>query len=184
MSDQILEPKPASARRIGLWPLAVIGLVLIAAAAGLWWQRGADGTVAEPIAEPASVSDEPTDRVSAEIGALQSRLEDAAKVNRALREQVLGLTQRVGLVEDGLSALERGAAPGLDSLRLEEADYLLRLGEQRLQLFGDVQAARTAFDLADAQLSQVAEPGVTAVRQTLTLERDALASVASVDLPE
>ncbi len=114
---------------------------------------------------------------------MQRNLDDAARVNRALREQVLGLTQRVGLVEDGLAGMERGAAPGVDAVRLAEADFLLRLGEERLRLFGDVAGARASFELADAQLAEVADPRATSVRQTLALERDALAAIAVADLP-
>ena len=96
---------------------------------------------------------------------------------------MLGLTQRVGLVEDGLAGIERGAAPGVDAVRLAEADFLLRLGEERLRLFGDVAGARTSFELADAQLAEVSDPRATSVRQTLALERDALAAIAVADLP-
>ena len=170
-------------RRRSLLLPAVAVLALLTAVA--WYRFG--GTSSTDSAAPAEVlvaAEEPElARVRAELAALHSRLEDSAKVNRSLREQVLGLTQRVGLVEDGLSGLERGAAPGLDALRLVEADYLLRLGEQRLALFGDVAATRSAFELADSQLAQVADPGATAVRQTLALERDALAAISVADLP-
>jgi uroporphyrin-3 C-methyltransferase len=185
MSDEINapspEPTPPRRRLRLLWPIVVVLAVL----AGYGWYRF--GPPDKPPGDPATPATTPaldeSARMRAELAALHSRLEDAAAVNRSLREQVLGLTQRVGLVEDGLGGLERGAAPGLDALRLAEADYLLRLGEERLSLFGDVAAARTAFDLADQQLAQAADPGVTSVRQTLALERDALAGIASADLP-
>jgi uroporphyrin-3 C-methyltransferase len=125
----------------------------------------------------------PVPAAEAEVKTLRRTLDDAARVNRALREQVLGLTQRVGLIEDGLAGIERGAAPGVDAVRMAEADFLLRLGDERLRLFSDVTGARDAFALADGQLSEVSDPRVTSVRQTLALERDALAAVAVADLP-
>ena len=183
MSDEFptSEPPPAKRRTSLLFP----GLAIMALLAAAAWYRWSPTTSLEssPVVEPAAVVSPENERIRAELTALHSRLEDAAKVNRSLREQVLGLTQRVGLLEDGLTSLERGAAPGLDALRLVEADYLLRLGEERLALFGDVGAARKAFELADAQLAQASDPGATAVRQTLALERDALAGVQVADLP-
>lgn len=176
---------PAAVRPVRRRSLLLPGVAALALLVAFAWYRWGLAPVATEAPAPVAVATEDAEfaRVRAELAALHSRLEDSAKVNRSLREQVLGLTQRVGLLEDGLSGLERGAAPGLDALRLVEADYLLRLGEQRLALFGDIAATRSAFELADAQLAQVADPGATAVRQTLALERDALAAIAVADLP-
>lgn len=167
-------------RARSLWPWLLLGLAVLAP--GAWWllQREA----AEPPRVPAASSAPSVASVATdEIDELKRSLDDAARVNRALREQVLGLTQRVGLVEDGLAGMERGAAPGVDAVRLAEADFLLRLGDEKLRLFGDLGGAKIAFELADAQLAEVSDPRATSVRQTLALERDALAAVAVADLP-
>lgn len=177
-------PAPASSpprqRRPARWPWLLLVAALALAVGWYWWnQRSAadDGTATAPEASAAPIA------TGIDLATLQRNLDDAARVNRALREQVLGLTQRVGLVEDGLAGMERGAAPGVDAVRLAEADFLLRLGEERLRLFGDVAGARASFELADAQLAEVADPRATSVRQTLALERDALAAIAVADLP-
>lgn len=164
----------------GLWLLLLLTLTVLAAVAWYRYLRvpvEATNTSGESIA-PLLAAPEDT-----EVATLRRNLDDAARVNRALREQVLGLTQRVGLVEDGLASAGRGAAPGVDAVRLVEADFLLRLGEERLRLFGDVSGARDAFELADNQLAEVSDPRATSVRQTLALERDALAAIAIADLP-
>ncbi|MGE4073474.1 MAG: uroporphyrinogen-III C-methyltransferase [Lysobacterales bacterium] len=182
--DSSAAPRPA-ARSKGAGAKWLILLILILAALGYGWYRFAPGFGPRPDS-PLTLA-EPTPPLSpamaSNIAALQRSLDDAAGVNRALREQVLGLTQRVGLLEDGLAGMERGAAPGMDAVRLAEADFLLRLGEERLRLFGDVAGARTSFELADEQLSQVSDPRATSVRQTLALERDALAAIAVADVP-
>lgn len=175
----------AAALRKGSGARWLILLLLVLAALGYGWYRLAPGfgtpSVSPiPLSEPAPTL---SPAMASNIAALQRSLDDAASVNRALRQQVLGLTQRVGLLEDGLAATERGAAPGMDAVRLAEADFLLRLGEERLRLFGDVMGARTSFELADDQLSQVSDPRATSVRQTLALERDALAAIAIADVP-
>jgi uroporphyrin-III C-methyltransferase len=183
-ADHVTAPRPA-ARKTGTGVRWLVLLLLILAALGYGWYRlgPSFGTqIASPmtLAEPTPTS---SPAMASDIAALQRSLDDAASVNRALRQQVLGLTQRVGLLEDGLAGMERGAAPGMDAVRLAEADFLLRLGEERLRLFGDVMGARTSFELADEQLSQVSDPRATSVRQTLALERDALASIAIADVP-
>ncbi|MBK8068796.1 MAG: uroporphyrinogen-III C-methyltransferase [Rhodanobacteraceae bacterium] len=172
-------PAPAR-RRAARWPWALLVVGLVSAAGWYLWNRSpaADDNFAATPDETAAPA-----AAAVDVATLQRSLDDAARVNRALREQVLGLTQRVGLVEDGLAGMERGAAPGVDAVRLAEADFLLRLGEERLRLFGDVAGARASFELADAQLAEVSDPRATSVRQTLALERDALAAIAVADLP-
>lgn len=171
----------APVQQRSIWRWLWLPLLLVVIAAAVWFrygrELGIDSLAVVETAPPAAPA------ASVEVDALRRTLDDAARVNRAMREQLLGLTQRVGLVEDGLAGVERGAAPGIDAMRLAEADFLLRLGDERLRLFGDVSAAREAFALADGQLSQVSDPRATSVRQTLALERDALAGVASADLP-
>lgn len=169
----------ATRRRAARWPWALLAIGLMSAAGWFLWQRSA-ATDDSPSAKPEETA---APVAAVDVATLQRSLDDAARVNRALREQVLGLTQRVGLVEDGLAGMERGAAPGVDAVRLAEADFLLRLGEERLRLFGDVAGARASFELADAQLAEVSDPRATSVRQTLALERDALAAIAVADLP-
>lgn len=177
---------PASPRpRSAAWRGLLLGTALLAATAmAAWWALGRNQAAKAPAVVADSGPQVAADaELSAELGVLQRRLDDAARVNRALREQVLGLTQRVGLLEEGVAAVERGGAPGMDALRLAEADFLLQLAEQRMRLYGDIEGARLALGLADAQLAEVADPGVTSVRQTLALERDALAAAALPDLP-
>lgn len=184
MSDVATAPAPQSVSRRSALPFVLLVALTGTIAAGWYgWQRVHPSADSELLSDAPSAQPTPPSVGTAEVDTLRSRLDDAASVNRALREQVLGLTQRVGLVEDGLAGMERGAAPGIDALRLAEADFLLRLGMQRLQLFQDVSGARNAYALADAELSEVSDPRATSVRQTLALERDALAAAPVADLP-
>ncbi len=177
----VAAPKP----RRSIWRWLWLPLLLAAIGLAIWFQYGRHWgsdplTLVQTPATPAPAADQASDM---EVATLRRALDDAARINRAMREQLLGLTQRVGLLEDGLAGVERGAAPGIDAVRLAEADFLLRLGEERLRLFSDVVGAREAFALADAQLAEVSDPRATSIRQTLVLERDALAAVAVADLP-
>jgi uroporphyrin-III C-methyltransferase len=181
-------PKPPR-RRLRTW----FGLVLLlgAVATGVWlwapWRtpgQPAGSTVSVPAAGPAVEPAATPAPVVSEADVLRNRLDDLASVNRTLRAQVLSLTQRLGLVEDGIDNVRRGDAPGIDGMRIEEAHLLLGLAEQRLLLLGDRTGALAALDVADAQLREVAQLEVARVRQTLALEREALrAAGGGIDVP-
>lgn len=174
---------PVARARRRAWPWLLL-VVLLALGGSYLWYRFLRPDPASSAPDTANVAASTAAAIAAsDTAALQRSLDDAARVNRALREQVLGLTQRVGLVEDGLAGVERGASPGVDAVLLAEADFLLRLGEERLSLFADVNGARETYALADQQLAEVSDPRAASVRQTLALERDALAAIAVADLP-
>jgi len=63
-----------------------------------------------------------------------------------------------------------------------EIEYLLRLGNERLQLFGDRQAALTTLQLAERQLASMDDPLMLPVRRQLQQDIRAISSVKTVDL--
>lgn len=111
-----------------------------------------------------------------ELEALGTRLADADAVNRSLREEFLGLTERSRNLEDAVSHLAEQRLTGRDALALNEAEFLLQLGAERLALFHDVQAAQQAYRLADSALAAAEDPVFASVRQTISAERQALAA--------
>ena len=120
--DQIEAPAGSATPRRGRSTLWLWLFVLLAIGAALAWYRYRPAPATLPTAENAVPAAQTA--AAEEVDSLRRSLDDAARVNRALREQVLGLTQRVGLVEDGLAAVERGTAPGVDAVRMSEADFL------------------------------------------------------------
>jgi len=113
--------------------------------------------------------------------ALERRLKDAEGVNQSLREEVLGLGERARLLEDAVSRLAERELSGAVLMRLNEAEFLLRLGAERLALFDDPDATITAFRLADAELAALDDPLFAGVRQTLAAEIEALAAAPRSD---
>lgn len=109
-----------------------------------------------------------------EVDALNRRLADAEAVNKSLREETLGLGQRANLIEDAVASLAERRMAGAVALRLNEAEFLLRLGQERLTLFGDPAATVAAFQLADAELAAIDDPALAGVRQTIAAELAAL----------
>ncbi len=112
---------------------------------------------------------------------IDRRLKDVEGVNQSLREEVLGLGERARLLEDAVSRLAERSLSGGVLLRLNEAEFLLRLGAERLALFDDPDATIAAFRLADAELAALDDPLFAGVRQTIAAEIEALSAVPRPD---
>ena len=74
--------------------------------------------------------------VSGERASLDQRLGDAAQVNRALREELLGQSERTRHLEDAVAKLAENTMSGRDPLLLDETESLLRMAAERYRLFG------------------------------------------------
>ena len=115
--------------------------------------------------------------------ALETRAADNAATNKVLREELLGMGERAGLLEDAVARLADNRLRGEVMLRLNEAEFLLLLGEERLRLFGDVPAAIQAYRLTDAALASIDDPVLVTLRQTLAQELLALSAVPADPRP-
>ena len=102
------------------------------------------------------------------------RLQQADATNRVLRDELLGIGQRAALIEDSVSKLADPDRHGAQALRLDEAELLLTLGQQRLLIAGDLDGARRAYALAAGVLDGIDDPAYLSLRQTLLQERTAL----------
>ena len=165
------------------WWLAIP--VVVAGAAGTWWW------INRPVAEPAedplanSVLDQRLLAVEASVSTLSraqsrntQRLADLEARTSVQREELLGWSQRVGLLEESLQQL--ADAPKGDTgtrLRLDEVELLLSFAELRLALSGDVDGARRAYAFADGLLSALTSPQYVNLRQSLAQEQAALAAL-------
>lgn len=102
------------------------------------------------------------------------RLQQADATNRLLRDELLGLGQRAGLLEDSVRKLADPERHGAQALRLDEVELLLSQGAQQLQLSGDLVSTRRAYGLAAGLLDGVEDPAYLSLHQTLDQERAAL----------
>ena len=177
-------PRRASPFPIAL-PLAVVALAL--AGWSGWQALGARQALAD--AEAAGrTQGEALARLQRDLAgasaareALDRRLKDVEGVNQSLREEVLGLGERARLLEDAVSRLAERNLSGAVLMRLNEAEFLLRLGAERLALFDDPDATVAAFQLADAELAALDDPLFAGVRQTIAAEIAALQAVPRPD---
>ena len=87
------------------------------------WLAGAARRYAGGHAGHASVTNAP---------ASSKRLGDAAAVNRSLREELLGQSERTRNLEDAVAKLAEKSLSGHDAMLLDETESLLRMGSRAL----------------------------------------------------
>ena len=135
---------------------------------------------------------------AAQLAALEDRLAaDRAQLDRAeraIREQT-ALAQSLQAVTDSmrepllaaeasLAAVSNQPVDTGGELDVAEVDYLLRLANERLQLFADPEAADQALQVADRHLAALDNPAYYGVRQEISAARQALAALDSPDYLE
>lgn len=163
---------------------AAVVLLALAGGGAWWWTTRGD---AAP--EAAVVAEDAIDQrllaleqAVATLGRGQARneqrLADLEARGKVLRDELLGLGQRIGLLDETVQQVAQAPAssPGV-RLRLDEVDLLLAFAEARLALGGDVDGARRAYELADGLLSALTAPQYVNLRQSLAQEQAALAAL-------
>lgn len=101
---------------------------------------------------------------------LSQRLDSSTATNQVLREELLGMGERAGLLEDAVARLAQSRMSGDSVLRLNEAEFLLSMGAERLSLYADVPSAIQALTLAEGTLAGLDDPALATLRQTLAQE--------------
>ncbi len=101
---------------------------------------------------------------------LQQRISDSSNRTNLLRDEVLGVTERAGLIEDSIRELSRSERSAQDSLRLNEAELLLIIASERWQLSGDLPGTLQATELASQAISTLKDPQWVNLRQTIAQE--------------
>jgi len=193
------------------WLAVLLALFALAAAAWLWWQdsqsrqQQADQWRAEQqvyldelkrLESALANLQSAGNQTSADLtGDLQRRLEvlesnrdsgesfrtETAAWNRAAQAALEESQARLAAVDERLKNLSARSAESSTELELEELDYLLRMAQERLQLFGDTRTADRALRLADQQVQSFDNPMFIGLRREITAARQAL---TAADLPD
>ncbi|MBS0461044.1 MAG: uroporphyrinogen-III C-methyltransferase [Proteobacteria bacterium] len=166
-----------------LWLVVLVVAALAAWQAWTWWhgaQRAnpgaaADGGVgtdtAQDIGDPAAA----IAAVRRDQRELAQRMTDVVAGQRVLREEVLGVGERAALVEQSVARIAANPpTAGEQALRLDEAELLLTIGQQQIELSADAGAALHAYALADDVLAGSTDPATINLRQSLAAEMAAL----------
>lgn len=171
---------PQQPRRLWpLWLIAVIALIAVIGL-GLWswhlWQQQ------QALQQSLNYLDSTTQRLDRDysqsggqlrerIQSLQGDVTDQAKLISDMRRQI---------DHNARTLLEAGNRTRTDWL-LAEAEYLLRIANQRLQVEKDYRGALSALKAADDVLEKTDDPGSYPVRKQVAQEILSLKSVAGVD---
>jgi uroporphyrin-3 C-methyltransferase len=169
---------PAPRRRRSPLPGFVVLVLLVAmlAASYVGWRRWREHEAADAVDARQQI-DALSERLNAIRGEQRSnsrRLQQADSLNRVLRDELDGISQRAALLEDTVDKLADPDRHGAQALRLDEAEMLLVLGGERLHIAGDLDGARRAYALASGVLDGIDDAAYLSLRQTLLQERTAL----------
>lgn len=171
-----------AAERRRLWPIwLVAALALILAlilAAWNWHQWQTHQKTLQVISavqsDTARLEDQYGDRGNAQNSRLQ------ALENRVAEQRELIATQQRQIDHNARELLEAGNRTRTDWL-LAEAEYLLRVANQRLLIEKDIRGALSALQSADDVLMESDDIGVYPVRQQLAREIQSLRGIENVD---
>ncbi|WP_449287380.1 uroporphyrinogen-III C-methyltransferase [Marinobacter sp. PE14] len=170
---------PARQKLWPVWLVAILALI-IAIALALWsWQQWNNHqavmqTLQGLEQDTAQLEDLYGDRGSQQSQRLQSLEEKLAS------QRELIATQQRQIDHNARELLEAGNRTRTDWL-LAEAEYLLRIANQRLMIEKDIRGAMSALEAADEVLTESDDIGVYPVRQQLAREILALKGLAGVD---
>ena len=161
-----------------LW--ALFALLLVVAGMFGWQHWQARDQQQRSLAEQQRTAlDARVDTLRQAQRAQAQRLQQAEATNRVLRDELLGIGQRAALLEDSVSKLADPDRHGAQSLRLDEIELLLGIGQQRLRLDDDIDGARRALALAAPLLDGLDDPAYLNLRQTLAQEQAALQALGA-----
>jgi uroporphyrin-3 C-methyltransferase len=168
---------PTAGARRGGGMLAVALLLALAALAGsgyVAWQQWQQQRQARVDSQTLNQVQGQLATLGAERAEQRQRLADAIQQERSLRDEVQGLALRSRALEGAVAKLSEQTLSTHDAMLLDEAESLLRMGQQRYQLFHEAAGAASALALADQALAALNDNTYAEVRQTLKAERAAL----------
>jgi uroporphyrin-III C-methyltransferase len=175
----VREPRPRGGGSLALAVLLSLIAVAVAGYVGWrqWQQQQRDASDTQNLAtlqQRVATLEASLAGVSSERGSINQRLNDAAQVNRSLREELLGQSERTRNLEDAVAKLAQKSVSGHDTMLLDEAESLLRMGAQRYTLFHDAQGASAAYALADQAVAALNDGAFSGLRQSIAAEQEAL----------
>jgi uroporphyrin-3 C-methyltransferase len=183
-----ISPDAPARPRAGNGPVLLIALLALILAGYVAWrqyaQSGHDNAVsadAQHLGTQVETLAHSLEQVRGSADTLRARIDDGAKVDKSVREELFSLSERTRLLEDAVANLADKRLSGHDALVLNETELLLSLGGERYTLFHDAAAAIAAYRLADTALSQVEDAAFSTVRQSIDAEIAELNSLQAAD---
>jgi len=174
------QPAPTTSPRSS-WPWIALLLLALVTAAGAWFWSSRTPSAAPVVDLSPEALDSRLLEAENDLSGVRRTQENLAQRladNRArtdlLRDEMLGVGQRAGLLEESVRELSDTRHDAVGALRLDEAELLLTIAAERLRLAHDVAGAVHATELADGVLSALNDPALLNLRQSLAQELAAL----------
>ena len=171
-----------SPKRQRIWPLWFLTLLALALAVALalwsWQQWNNQQAIQQSLANLQQDTRQLEDRYGDRGSQQSDRLQSLEQKLSAQRELIA--TQQRQIDHNARELLEAGNRTRTDWL-LAEAEYLLRIANQRLMIEKDIRGALSALEAADEVLTESDDIGVYPVRQQLAREILALKGLSGVD---
>lgn len=175
----IAKDQPARQKLWPLWLLSLVAIALVIALA-LWnWQQWNNQQNQQQILTDTGDDVSRLERLYGESGSEQSERIRALE-NKLTAQRDLIATQQRQIDHNARELLEAGNRTRTDWL-LAEAEYLLRVANQRLLIEKDIRGALAALKAGDDVLNESDDIGVYPVRERLAKEILALKGIADVD---
>ena len=176
-------PPPAVSveRRHGVTRATLAAVVLLIAVLGTigWLDLRRDAAaLREDAAKRLGAAEAAVAQSKEREGALAGDLREA-QAKLALLETRLAESQSQ---QAALEALYRELAPSRDDIALHEVEQILLIANQQLALAGNVPAALTALQLADAKLARIDRPPFGPTRRAIARDMDRLKALPFIDL--
>jgi uroporphyrin-3 C-methyltransferase len=181
--DTLPAPPAATvpARPRGSWPWLALLVLGVATIAGWWYWNLRHRVVVDTVDLSPEALDSRLLQAENNLSGVRraqetliQRLADNRARTDLLRDEVLGVGQRAGLLEDSVRELSDTRRDAAGALRLDEAELLLTIAAERLRLGRDIPGAVRATELADGVLSELSDPALLNLRQSLAQELAAL----------
>lgn len=169
------------------WLALLLVLAMGGGAAWLWPQLQAGKSELEDrLARlESSVGQEQTSFNDLESGLKREFESGLSSLESTLRNDAAALSENLAAVERELAGqraeLARFSANDRSSWLMAEAEYLLRLANQRLIMAGDTVAARALLGSADEVLKEIDDIGLHEVRGALAADLAAIRAVPTID---
>ena len=112
---------------------------------------------------------------SADIEAVRRDVDDQLRLLNSL-------PTRMATIENSVASLAGISAGARETFLLAEAEYYLQIANAQLQLANNPQLASLALGMADERVTQLSDPGLTAVRRAIADELAALEVMEKPDL--
>lgn len=170
---------PARQKLWPVWLVAILALI-IAIALALWsWQQWNNHQTVMQTLQSLKQDTAQLENLYGDRGSQQSQRLQSLEEKLASQRELIATQQRQ-IDHNARELLEAGNRTRTDWL-LAEAEYLLRIANQRLMIEKDIRGAMSALEAADEVLTESDDIGVYPVRQQLAREILALKGLTGVD---